>query len=116
MESTGQIARSVKANNGPISEKEWVRQQLQGFEPLESAPWEFIVARCRGGISKNELVSLGQVCSVQLHITLYREYKRRKSVMLKWFNDHWDTIYPFLDKMAQFIYDDEEFKEDKTGQ
>jgi hypothetical protein len=94
---------SQKSNSIPQREQEWLKQELDGFESQESRPWKWLSARYGNRISKEEIVSLGQVCSVELNIKLVRDYSRRKETMLKWFSIHWDTILPFLETRVKIV-------------
>lgn len=47
-------------------------------------------------IARTELLSIAQIISEKTSVELYREAKRRKSVLLKWFDDNWDQILPTL--------------------
>jgi hypothetical protein len=89
----------------PKTEKEWLEREMAGFEPLASIPWHYLSGRYGDRISKEEIISLGQVCSIELNITLVRDYKRRKETMLKWFSDHWDKIQPFLETGLEILDD-----------
>jgi hypothetical protein len=77
-------------------EKNWATRELDGFRPKESDLWKYLTARDLR-ISKNSLVSLGRICALVLNIPLTREYKRRANTMMKWFQDHWAQIQPWLD-------------------
>lgn len=47
-------------------------------------------------IDKNILLSTAQIISKKISVELDREAKRRKSVLLKWFDDNWEQILPIL--------------------
>jgi hypothetical protein len=87
----------------PQTEQEWKEQEMQGFEMRESAPWKYFRDKYGDGISKEEIISLGQVCSMELKIKLVREFKRRKETMVKWFHNHWSEIQPFLDTKLEVV-------------
>jgi hypothetical protein len=84
-------------------EKEWLQQEMKGFEPEKSEAWKFLAGRYGEKISKDELLSLGQVAAMELGITLVRDYKRRKSTMIKWFQDNLTRLRPFLEKSLEVI-------------
>jgi hypothetical protein len=87
----------------PKTEKEWLEREMAGFDPSSSIPWRYLSQKYGERISKEEIIALGQVCSIELNITLVRDYKRRKETMLKWFSDHWSEIRPFLETRLQII-------------
>ena len=77
---------------------------MSGFVMNESEAWRFQSARW-GPISKCQLIALGQVVADVLQLDLVREYKRRKSTMVKWFDEYWDVIRPFIEKRVQIFTD-----------
>jgi hypothetical protein len=44
----------------------------------------------------DELVSIGLLVADRLNITLDRDARRRKIVLLKWFDENWPLIEPLL--------------------
>jgi hypothetical protein len=94
----------------PKNEKEWLEREMAGFDPQSSVPWIYLSHRYGHRISKEEIISLGQVCAIELNIVLVRDFKRRKETMLKWFSKHWDTIRPFLDTRLQVLGDKHELR------
>jgi hypothetical protein len=85
-------------------EKEWLQRQMSGFAPTECPAWQYLTARFGEKISKEELLSLGQVAAIELELDLVREYKRRKETMIKWFQNHFDVIRPFLETNLEIIH------------
>jgi predicted oxidoreductase len=47
-------------------------------------------------LSHDELVSIGALAANALQIKLDRDARRRKPVMIKWFEEHWIQIQPIL--------------------
>jgi hypothetical protein len=86
----------------------WKKDEMRDFLPYQSEPWEFLTSRYGPVISKEEIKSLGLVCSSELKIDLFRESKRRKETMLKWFSDHWQKIRPFLENNVTIVFSDED--------
>jgi hypothetical protein len=78
-------------------------KEMSGFSASASEPWIFLTAHHGHRIRKEEIVSLGQVCASELKLPLFRQYKRRKDTMLKWFAKHWSTIHPFLDAKVEIF-------------
>jgi hypothetical protein len=93
-----------------LREQEWLKQELEGFKWATSPPWQYLKDRHGDRVSKQEIISLGQVCSAELEIKLVREYKRRKQTMLKWFSNHWDSILPFLETRVEILKDRSELE------
>jgi hypothetical protein len=84
-------------------EKEWLEQQMSGFAPTGCPAWRYLTAKYGEKISKEELLSLGQVAAIELELDLVREYKRRKETMIKWFQIHFDVIQLFLETNLEII-------------
>lgn len=81
-------------------EREKVRQRLQGFNKKESRAWSIICQRFGPNLNQSELVSLAEVVAHHLHLKVDREAKRRKEVVLKWFEENSELVFPFLEKVV----------------
>lgn len=46
---------------------------------------------------------MAEVISDQLNIGLYREYKRRKEMLIKWFDENYDSVWPFIENHLSII-------------
>lgn len=79
---------------------EWkfINEKRQNWDASSSGAWKKLTSRFGPKISQEELLSLAQVVSVQLDIELTREYKRRKEILIKWFDENLDVIWPFIEK------------------
>jgi uncharacterized protein YbjT (DUF2867 family) len=77
-------------------ERERVLRRVDGFNWRESPAWLELVARYGPRLSQEELVSIADLASNGLQIRLDRDARRRKSVMIKWFEEHWDRILALL--------------------
>ena len=66
------------------------------------------MARYGPRISKEELLSLGQVVALALKLPLPREYKRRKVTMVLWFDEHYDEVMPFIRSNVKVRADERE--------
>lgn len=84
-------------------ESEFVREKLSGFEPKNSKAWINLTKRFGTKISQNQLLSIAEVVSTQLNIGLYREYKRRKEMLIKWFDENYESIWPFIENNITII-------------
>jgi hypothetical protein len=91
------------------TEKEWKNRIMKNFNPQDSAPWKFLQEWWSDQISREEIVSLGQVCAHELGpLKLPLEYRRRKETMIKWFDEHWDVIRPFLENNVEILETEED--------
>jgi hypothetical protein len=101
---SGEQSKSKAETPQQKYEKEWLDQQMAGFAPKRCPAWQYLTARYGDKISKEELLSLGQVAAIELGLDLVREYKRRKETMIKWFQIHFDVIRPFLETDLEIIH------------
>jgi len=85
-----------KATEAFRSEKSRIANRLHGFNPKENRVWFEITKRYGEGIKQQELLSIAQVLSATTNIKLDRDAKRRKSVLIKWFEENWYIIHPYL--------------------
>lgn len=79
-------------------EAKFVQEKLADFEPTNCDAWIKLTGRFGPKISQEELLSLAEVVSHQLGIELFREYKRRKNMLIKWFDEHVDEVWPYIEK------------------
>lgn len=77
-----------------IREQDRIRDRLQEFDYKNSRAWKELEQLKWTERSQKELVSIAQVFAKHCNIDLDRESKRRKEVLIKWFDDHWDEILP----------------------
>jgi hypothetical protein len=78
-------------------EKRRIASRLSGFNPKETPVWQEITRRFGPNVKQPELVSIASVLAQSANIRLDRDAKRRKSVLIKWFQENWDNVPPFLD-------------------
>jgi hypothetical protein len=62
-----------------------------------SHAWRKVTSRYGDGLNHAELLSVAEVVAYNLNVPLDREAKRRKSLLIKWFEDNMNEIEPFLD-------------------
>ena len=78
-------------------EKERIATRLSGFNPKDNNVWREITQRFGASIKHPELLSIATVLAQNANVKLDRDAKRRKSVLIKWFEENWAAISPFLD-------------------
>ena len=83
-------------------EQKFLEEKRDNFNTYGSRAWKWLHARF-GKIAKEEIISLGQVVAHSLGIELSREYKRRKETMIRWFEDNYDQVMPFIRENIQVI-------------
>mgnify|MGYP003091364060 CR=1 FL=1 len=78
-------------------EKARISERLKDFNPRENDAWKKITQKFGPNIKQPELISIASVLANQAKIKLDRDAKRRKSVLIKWFQEHWNDISCYLD-------------------
>jgi hypothetical protein len=73
-------------------------QRLRGFNQKESPAYQFLCNRYGRSLTRFELLSLAQVAAEQLKIPLDRAARRRRTVLIKWYDENWGVVAPFLDR------------------
>lgn len=79
-------------------DKEKVKKLLEGFEQENSEAWRTICNRFGSQVKQPPLLEIATMISNHFGITLGRQARRRKSVLIKWFHDNWGIISPEIDK------------------
>ena len=75
------------------TEKDRVKQKLAGFDVQQSPACIYISNHFGTDIRQQALCELAKKISKKRQIILDRDSKRRKTVLLKWFHDHWSLIH-----------------------
>jgi hypothetical protein len=55
-----------------------------------------LASRYGSRISQQELVSIAEAAAHQMNLRVDRDARRRKIVMIKWFEENWPMIFPVL--------------------
>jgi hypothetical protein len=77
-------------------ERERIQRRIAGFNWKRSCAWHHLSSAYGPGINQQELVSIADLICPKLNIQLDRDARRRKIVMLKWFDENWAVIQPLL--------------------
>jgi hypothetical protein len=91
----GQLAGAPLALD-TSKEKERIASRLNGFNSKDTSVWKAITQRFGNNIKQPELLSMAQVLASHANIKLDRDAKRRKCVLVKWFEENWAAIEPYL--------------------
>lgn len=70
--------------------------RLGDFDPKNSKIWKKICNKFSPNLSQNELVSLAEIIASNVKIKVDREARRRKEVLIKWFDENSEKIDPFI--------------------
>jgi hypothetical protein len=81
---------------GSSEEIQRIRRRLNGFNWKESQAWRHLSFQFGPTLTQGELVSIAELIAPHAGVTLDRDARRRKMVMLKWFGEHWTMIQPLL--------------------
>lgn len=82
--------------NQITEEKIRIQKRIQGFKWRDSRVWEFLTARFGHKLTQDELVSIADLICRQTQLRLDRDARRRKVVLLKWFEENWTIVQPLL--------------------
>ena len=74
-------------------------ERLKNFVYKESAAWKEITRRYGEELTQNELLCIAEVIASNLGIVIDREAKRRKNVLIKWFDENLEVITPFFERL-----------------
>jgi hypothetical protein len=77
-------------------EKDRIASRLNGFNSKDNSVWKAITQRFGANIKQPELLSMALILASHANVKLDRDAKRRKSVLIKWFEENWSAIEPFL--------------------
>lgn len=80
-----------------MDERSRIAKRLFGFNPKDNYVVKEISRRFGGLIKHGELVGIAAAIAERANLRLDRDAKRRKNVLIRWFDENWETIEPFLD-------------------
>ena len=80
------------------AEVERVENRLAGFVPKDSHAWEVISNLYGSDVKQIHLRAIAEDIANHLAIRLDRDAKRRKTVLIKWFDENWDKVSKELEK------------------
>jgi hypothetical protein len=74
------------------------QQRIAGFNP-EISPACRALGGKFGSTIKDEVLCIAEVLGAEIGIYPDRDAKRRKIVLLKWYDENWERIQPFLGRI-----------------
>jgi hypothetical protein len=95
--NSGLLAYAGSATAPVNSEKERIASRLQGFDHRDNDVWKAISRKFGTNLKQEELLSIANVLAERAGVHLDRDAKRRKAVLVKWFNENWAAVSPYLD-------------------
>jgi hypothetical protein len=73
-----------------------IRRRTNDFNWKNSNVWGFLRWFYGSKLRQAQLVAIAEIVSARTHIRLDRDARRRKIVLIKWFEENWWLIYPWL--------------------
>ena len=77
-------------------EKIRISKRVENWDPENSEAWRQLQSIYGDRIQLRFLREIAEQLSDQLKIYLDRDAKRRKIVLIKWFEEHWEELNPLL--------------------
>jgi hypothetical protein len=94
-----QEAGSARPRPPSTLERTRVASRLSGFDSARSFAWREFCARFGASLNQAELLSVAQVLASEAGVKVDREAKRRKEVLIKWFDENYLAIAPILPRI-----------------
>jgi hypothetical protein len=88
--------RASQSSPPPSGELARIQARLKGFDWEKSQSWAYFEGHYGPRISHGELLSIADLIATRTGIFPDRDARRRKSVLLKWFDDNWSRVVPWL--------------------
>jgi hypothetical protein len=95
-----QPTRSALLRLSLSEERDRVHRRVEGFNWVNSPAWVHLTRTYGPRIVHEELVSIAVLAANRLSIRLDRDARRRKVVMVKWFQENWASIEPLLHEIV----------------
>lgn len=77
-------------------ERKRVNSRLNGFSLKDSFAWQEICKRFGPNLNQSELLSLAEIIGQEAGIKVDREAKRRKEVLIKWYEENLEVVLKML--------------------
>lgn len=73
-----------------------IHEIVKGFNVNKSNAWIYLRSNYGEKLTQNDLIRIANIVSTYTGIKISRDAKRRKVVLLKWFDENWHQIKPVL--------------------
>lgn len=94
--TTIDVGKMVSGVVDSSMERQRIDARLNGFDPKNNPAWYSITQKFGANIKQSELLSIATVLANSANIKLDRDAKRRKTVLIKWFEENWNSISHLL--------------------
>ena len=88
-----------KIQRGEGAEAKRVAERLNGFQYETSETYQILKHKFSSGVTHNELKSVALVLCQHAGLTLDRDATRDNRVLIKWFDENWDKLKDYIDKI-----------------
>jgi hypothetical protein len=68
----------------------------RSFNPKDNRAWTCLTQQFGASLNQNNQVQMATLLAGAAHVKLDRDAMRRKSVLVKWFEENWPAVSPFL--------------------
>ena len=93
-----QFIPSYPILNPKISDNSLDKSWLISQNNLKNSPsYQYLLEKFGPEIHLTFLLKMAEDISFKLKIPLNREIKRKKTLLIKWFEDYWSIIFPIID-------------------
>lgn len=86
-------------NDPKEKERQVLHERLKNFDEKQCRAYRELERRGLISMTHVNLVQIAKVIAHRCEIKLDREAKRRKPILIKWFDENYDKAIPLLDKM-----------------
>ena len=87
-------------------ERNKLTDRLSNFDYSRSPAWKIIKKKGWDNLNQRELLSIASILAEKCNITLDREAKRRKAILIKWFDENLSLLLPAIE-FIRLEYDDQ---------
>lgn len=101
MEKSTKPASKPKDNPQVQYEKLFLEEKRKNFDMTKCEAWSRLTQKFGQKVSQEELLTIAQIVSHELDIPLAREYKRRKEILVKWFDENLEAVWPFINNKVR---------------
>ena len=90
------VGRHGNVLESETDEMERVKRRIEGFNYKTSRAWKMLTYKYGSKLAHEELMSIAELLATRTNVILDRDAKRRKAVLVKWFEENWDIIQGYL--------------------
>ena len=91
-----EVPLKTTTNDQLAIERLLITNRMKDFNPYEGKVNDFFMNFFGEMPTREQLLSLARVVAIHLQLELDREAFRRKEVLIKWYDEHYDLVFPFI--------------------